>query len=375
MFRVSGTKTVGPQRPVSPFSRHPVVAAPYPSAWRLANRHFAVGMKEGNGAMSETAGHILRQMAPSRFRVEHPLAVNAKDGSVLVFIPAGEFEMGDGQREDCPNHQVELSGYWIGVYAVTNAQYLEFVEATGHRVPVPDTAHSGDAVWKDRSFPPAKADHPVVFVSWEDSLAYAKWAGCELASEAQWEKACRGPLGLFYPWGKEWDASKCRNRGNQDDEQTSAVYGYPRGVSGYGTYNQSGNVFEWCADWREEKYYGKSPAKDPKGPEGDVFRVFRGGYWRTNEPAAFRGAERGGLLPWIRTDYIGLRLVRRAKSMSNCREFLELLPVYFSYDRLERRMYHADILEKLMQHAKVCESCANEYEEARSQKSGWFGMG
>ncbi len=260
--------------------------------------------------MSEAAGGVLRQLAPGRFRVEHPLVVNVKDGSVLVYIPAGEFEMGDGKDSDCPQHRVELSGYWIGMYAVTNGQYLKFVEETGHRSP--DHADYGEAVWKGRSFPPAKADHPVVCVSWDDSVAYVKWAGCELASEAQWEKACRGPLGLIYPWGNEWDASKCRNSGNKGNEQSCAVHGYPAGVSGYGTYNQSGNVWEWCADWYGEKYYGESAAKDPQGPEGGSDRVIRGGGWGYGAPGHFRGALRSGGAPGFRYVNLGLRLVRTA---------------------------------------------------------------
>jgi formylglycine-generating enzyme len=116
-----------------------------------------------------------------------PLAVNKKDGSVLTYIPEGGFEMGDGENSDCPKHRVDVSGYWIGIYCVTNAQYLRFVEATDHRPP--DNTDWGTPVWSGRNFPPEKADHPVVCVSWEDALAYCRWAGCELPTEAQWEKA------------------------------------------------------------------------------------------------------------------------------------------------------------------------------------------
>ena len=80
-------------------------------------------------------GGILRDLGKGRYRIEHPLAVNAKDGSLLVYVPEGEFEMGDGKDSDCPKHRVHLSAYWIGVYCVSNAQYLKFVEATGHRAP------------------------------------------------------------------------------------------------------------------------------------------------------------------------------------------------------------------------------------------------
>jgi formylglycine-generating enzyme required for sulfatase activity len=260
--------------------------------------------------MSEQGGGILREIEPGRFRVEHPLAVNEKDGSLLVYVPAGEFEMGDGQDNNCPPHRVTLSAYWIGVYGVTNAQYRKFVDATGHRAP--DKAEYGTAVWQGQQFPAEKADHPVVCVDWDDAVAYARWAGCELPTEAQWEKAARGPAGLIYPWGKDWDATKCRHDGNKGNETTARVDAYPGGVSGYGTYNQSGNVWEWCADWYGEDYYRQSPVRDPRGPDGGSLRVYRGGCWRYDDPWLYRAALRNWDVPARRYDSRGLRLVRAA---------------------------------------------------------------
>jgi formylglycine-generating enzyme required for sulfatase activity len=242
--------------------------------------------------------------------LSHRLAVNRKDGSPMIYVPAGEFEMGDGQRNDCPKHKVQLSAYWIGVYCVTNAQYLQFMQATKHRAP--DQADYGNPVWKGRSFPPEQADHPVVCVSWDDATAYAKWSGCALPTEAQWEKAARGPGGLIYPWGNDWDAGRCRNDKNKGNETTCPVSGYPGGVSGYGTYNQGGNVWEWCSDWYDSDYYGKSPARDPRGPEGGSFRVYRGGGWGNDGPEGFRGAGRTRWEPGHRTGSLGFRLVRPA---------------------------------------------------------------
>ena len=229
------------------------------------------------------------------------LAINKKDSSILVRIPTGEFEMGDGKDTNCPKHKIELSEYWMGIYCVTNRQYERFVRATKHRAP-------DNSLWQKGEL----LDHPVVNVSWDDAAAYAKWAGLSLPTEAQWEKAARGPNGLIYPWGNEWDQSKCRNAKNKGSAQTAAVWDYPAGTSGYGTMQQSGNVWEWCADWYEESYYGKSSAKDPTGPNGGSRRVLRGGSWRHDDASYFRGAYRSRDGPALRDGIRGFRLVRNS---------------------------------------------------------------
>jgi sulfatase modifying factor 1 len=237
------------------------------------------------------------------------LVVNRKDGTLLVWIPPGEFEMGDGKDGDSPKHRVWLDGYWMGIYCVTNQQYGRFVKETKHRMP--DKADSGDPVWKNGQCPEAKLDHPVVCVSHDDCAAYAKWAGLCLPTEAQWEKACRGPKGTIYPWGNEWDEKRCRNDKTKGNEQTAAVGAYAAGVSGFGTYQQSGNVWEWCADWYGEKYYTEQGAgKNPTGSATGSYRVSRGGSWRIGVASSFRGAYRDDDDPAGRIDDQGFRLVR-----------------------------------------------------------------
>ena len=228
----------------------------------------------------------------------------------MVLVPAGEFEMGDGEDDICPKHKVYLDAYYINVYAVTNRQYGRFIQVTGHRAP--EKADFGDPVWRNGRCPEGKLDHPVVCVSWDDAMAYVRWAGCGLLTEAQWEKAARGPLGLKYPWGNEWDKHKCRHYNNRGDETTCNVWRHGQGVSGYGTYNQSGNVFEWCRDWYDSEYYGKSPRENPPGPAKGSFQVRRGGGWRNFDPSSLRAARRCGILPDYRYDYQGFRLVRAA---------------------------------------------------------------
>ena len=245
-------------------------------------------------------------------QLEHNLALNPKDGSVLVRIPAGEFEMGDGKDANCPKHTIELSEYWMGVYCVTNRKYGKFVAETKHRAPDQSDYSSLPSVWKNGQCPAEKLDHPVVCVSWDDAVAYAKWAGLSLPTEAQWEKAARGPKGLIFPWGNHWNANKCRNDKNKGNGQTATVWDYLKGTSGYGTLQQSGNVWEWCADWHEDSYYGKSPKKDPTGPNGGSHRVCRGGCWFLDGATYFRGSDRHGIDPAYRSGLLGFPLVRNS---------------------------------------------------------------
>jgi formylglycine-generating enzyme len=239
------------------------------------------------------------------YRQVRPLVRNAKDGSVLVWIPGGEFEMGDDKDSDCPKHRVHLDGYYIGVYCVTNGQYVRFVEETGHSAP-------DNSRWNQEPF----VAQPVVDVNWESASAYAKWAGCELPTEAQWEKSARGPLGSVYPWGDEWDKRKCRNDKTKVNVQTAPVYGYATGASGYGTYQQSGNVWEWCRDLKGD-YETDGVQRNPTGPDRGSNHVLRGGCWRYDNPAIFRGVFRGWRTPGNRHDVRGFRLVRSLAAASS----------------------------------------------------------
>jgi formylglycine-generating enzyme required for sulfatase activity len=196
---------------------------------------------------------------------------NPKDGAAMVYIPEGEFIMGSDKSRDSradddelPQRKVYLDGYWIYKYEVTVAQYRKFCNETGRQMPPVEPSW----VWQN--------NHPIVCVTWDDAVAYCNWAGVQLPTEAQWEKAARGTDGRIYPWGNVWDASKCNNL---NTKQTTPVGSYPAGASPYELMDMAGNVWEWCADWYDANYYASAPAQNPPGPSSGTERVLRGGSW------------------------------------------------------------------------------------------------
>jgi len=212
-------------------------------------------------------------------------SINPKDGAEMVYVPAGEFLMGstegegyeyDGER---PQHTVYLDGFWIYKNLVTVAQYRKFCQATGRQMP-----EEPDWQWQD--------DHPIVNMIWDDAVAYAKWAGAALPTEAQWEKAARGTDGRQYPWGNDWDAAKCVNSVDGELDPTRPVGSCPDGASPYGALDMAGNVWEWCADWYSDDYYKSSSPRNPTGPATGTWRVLRGGSMADNDPFSFRAAMR-----------------------------------------------------------------------------------
>jgi len=275
-----------------------------------------------------------------------PNEIIGEDGVPMILISAGKFQMGTDTSEiprlvqwsnqwqlgaeaalfevETPRHTVHLDAFYIGKYEVTNAQYRRFVKVTGHREP---EGSGGDRVsriidgisgwqwqtgfkpWLDKNF--SGDNQPVVCVSWEDAKAYCEWAGKRLPTEAEWEKAARGNLTeKRFIWGDTWPPPK--GTGNFPDEvfarerifsdhpfietyDDSYAYTAPVGSfapNGYGVYDMAGNVWEWCADWRDEDYYAKSPRQNPIGPETGKTRVVRGGSW-LDHPSFLRVALRG----------------------------------------------------------------------------------
>ena len=212
-----------------------------------------------------------------------PIPVVAPKG--MVYVPAGEFIMGSDpdvdpmtdELDELPQHKVFLDAYFIDKHEVSNADYTQFVEATGHR---------NSIFWDNPKF--NHPNQPVVGVTWGDVSAYAAWIGKRLPTEAEWEKAARGTDGRIWPWGNEFDPTKC----NFDDERkfdghldgfamAAPVKSFEQGASPYGALNMVGNAAEWVADWFDMEYYAVSPAENPKGPptSGMGKKSWRGASW------------------------------------------------------------------------------------------------
>ena len=302
-------------------------------------------------------------------------------GPDMVWIPGGIFLMGSDHHypEEAPAHQVTVDGFWIDRHTVTNAEFARFVHKTGHvtlaeqaadpaaypgaqpelLVPASTVFRSpgrpvdlGDpynwwtyvpgADWRHPQGPASsikkKPDHPVVHVAWADVQAYAAWAGKELPTEAEWERAARGGLeGATYAWGDElnpggrWMANTWQGEFPTENLKldgytgTAPVGRFP--ANGYGLVDMIGNVWEWTSDWyqahRELVHAcctphnpgGGSPehSTDPSDPAAIGRRVMKGGshLCAPNYCRRYRPAARMAQAVDTSTSHLGFRCVVR----------------------------------------------------------------
>ena len=194
----------------------------------------------------------------------------------LVTVPAGAFAMGSdaGQPDERPVHRVWVDEFGLGVHPVTNAEYGQFVAATGQAAP---------SSFGDPRF--AAPRQPVVAVSWFDAVAYCAWLShvigrcCRLPTEAEREKAARGGVeGRRYPWGDD-DAPLGVGPLAAGPSERPHCVGLHR-PNAYGLHNMGDLVHEWCSDWYRADYFRCSPDRNPVGPDCGTRRVSRGGSWR-----------------------------------------------------------------------------------------------
>lgn len=210
-----------------------------------------------------------------------------------VKIPAGTYRLGDEKQA------VSISEpFWLSKYPVTNSQFDQFIQDGGYARQdlwsdegwrwVKDKTPAAPALWRNPEF--NAPNQPVVGVSWWEAEAFCKWAGGVLPTEQQWEAAARGPQGLEYPWGDEWESGICNSERKLDS--TSAVGIFPRDKSPFGLHDMAGNVWEWCAD-----LVGKEA----------TFRVIRGGGWWVGSERC-RSAARRRFGPASRDGFLGFRV-------------------------------------------------------------------
>lgn len=244
---------------------------------------------------------------------------NQNDQAEMVLVPAGEFVMGSedflSYVDERPEHLVNLDSFWIYKFEVTNLQYARFLNARGNQqvngVPwFNQDNNSANLYLADDRWHAKKGfqNHPVVHVTWFGAQAYCRWAGCRLPTEAEWEKAARGPDGWIYPWGNYLED---RRLANFSSNRTAPVGDYPEGASPYGAMDMVGNVWEWVADWYDFYNNRRNSQTNPTGPEDGSVKVFRGGSF-LNDEKCLRTTIRYWDSPDKNFNNLGFRCVKNA---------------------------------------------------------------
>ncbi|MBX3015198.1 MAG: SUMF1/EgtB/PvdO family nonheme iron enzyme [Caldilineaceae bacterium] len=238
-----------------------------------------------------------------------------------ITIPAGPFLMGSDPRaaarpyaNERPQQQLTLPTFAISRVPITNAQYAQFIAATGHPAP----AH-----WPAEAMPTALAHHPVTHVDWDDAQAFCTWAGVRLPTKAEWEKAARGPAAApdeapVYPWGNDLpDAIRLNYRRTGKGKTTSPVGRYPRGASVYGVLDLAENVWEWVSSaYAPYPYQADDGREDPTCASQ---RVLRGGSFLSPSARFVRCAMRSLSYPTRRREHIGFRVAHGGKEDADSR--------------------------------------------------------
>ena len=250
----------------------------------LADFSAALKLDRSVGVGHQPRIEVLSQPVPAHQPVKDLSGLVTSDnpaGIEWIEIQAGVFLYGDRKKEKLID-----KAYLFGKYPVTNKQYKLFMDAhLDQQVP----KH-----WdkENRTYPNGNANHPVVSVSWHDAVAFCQWAKCRLPTEEEWEKAARGTGGRKYPWGDDWVDGKYCNSKEAGIKGTSPVDQYPDGVSQYGIWDMSGNIWEWTAS---------------KGIFGQ--HILRGGSWSYDD-GDVRSANRYWVSPGNAWFNVGFRCAR-----------------------------------------------------------------
>lgn len=203
----------------------------------------------------------------------------------MVVIPGGTYCRGstEGSRDEMPRHKISLSSFALDIHPVTNEQFVRFLQVMGG-----EKDHNNNDIIRLRDarikrsagkliIESGYAKHPVVGVTWYGAVAYAKWIGKRLPTEAEWEAAASAGKETLFPFGADIE----RSQANFFSSDTTSVMSYP--PNAFGLYDMAGNVYEWCQDWYAYNYYDHSSVEpnNPHGPPQGVYRVLRGGCWKS----------------------------------------------------------------------------------------------
>jgi formylglycine-generating enzyme len=314
----------------------------------------------GEPAKLQTAAPSFQSSATGRANGPASTLVRPRSLEGMVLIPGGDFLMGTEDKEgfpadgEGPVRTVRVKPFYVDKTTVTNAQFAAFVKATGYKSEAERigwtyvfgqfvTARARNSVigttaatpwwlavkgayWAKPEGPDShirqRRDHPVVHVSWNDAVAYCKWAGKRLPTEAEWEFAARGGLvQAKYPWGNDlnpggkhvcniWQGTfPTLNTAEDGYKATCPADAFP--PNGYGLYGVAGNVWEWCYDWFSPTYHVDGPLDNPSGPPDGQARLLRGGSFLCHRSYCnrYRVAARSSNTPDSATSNMGFRCV------------------------------------------------------------------
>jgi len=275
--------------------------------------------------------------------------INPKDNSELLFIQEGVFFMGNNKDDlkktlshfgvpdseihhffdETPQRKILLNNYWISKYAITNGQFAKFIEDTNYLSHLTDYEKGCDVNYMSEGLEMMGThkrnplseykrivnnlggkDYPVSGITFFEAQAYAKWADCDLPTEAQWEKAARGNDKRIFSWGNDFSQKKINS--------IESSHPFPDGIkvfekseyhSPYGCVQMCGNVSEWCIDFFDASHYECMPENNPCDLRGGQNKVIRGG--GTNKNVVFaRTSSRNFANPQARPDFVGFRIVK-----------------------------------------------------------------
>ena len=255
------------------------------------------------------------------------------DGSIMAYVPAGDFMMGSEDEEVdfalqlCREHDTNCSRSYFSVeqpahFVVLDAYWIDLTEVTMDRYRPCEQAGVCEEKGCRSEDSPGEGNHPVVCLTWDQAATYCEWVEGRLPTEAEWEYAARGPEGRRYPWGDRFVGTRLnycdancplskRDETFDDGFARSAPVGsYPEGASWVGALDMSGNVWELVADWDGE--YPPGRQVNPTGPSSGIRRVARGGSWHAS-PDHVRSALRTNLGAGDMVDHVGFRCVVSGK--------------------------------------------------------------